>query len=195
VVAQCDAVGVLLIGVDDFHLNIWVALVDDAGELLMEETYGVGGKQDDEAVVVEQTADSGFVMITRLRNAYRIYKLDKNLQLEWEFNPMIGRDRTDAAHIYGLTPCGDGTFLFCGTARFGTPSADIWIGKIGPKPGSGTTRTRPLPALQTHHPASRATRPTAYTIIGRRIDPRRTANRTAVYIVKEPPGLDVRARW
>jgi hypothetical protein len=163
-------------GIGDWHLNIWVALVDKSGKLLKEEIFGQGGKPDEKAIFIEQTPDSGFLMCTQWSNAtWGLYKLDKNLEKTWEFHPI-----QTYQIIRGVMPIGDGTYIAYGTKIADSGSQDIWLIKLGPKPGTTGVAS---PAGLRVRPALPHGKPSAmYTITGRRIERSGRAGR-GVYLV------------
>lgn len=127
--------------------DFWTLKLNDTGGITWAKCYG--GSQDDAGEAIQQTTDSGYIMIglssssdydvTANYGSYDIWvvKIDGNGIIQWQKN--LGGDSLDAG--YGITQTFDNGYAAIGYTRsfdhdvtYNYGSADFWVIKLGQNP-------------------------------------------------------------
>ncbi len=115
------------VGIHDY----WVIRLDDAGNVLWQQTYG--GTQHNHAFAIQETSDLGFIVVGETtsfgagnRDAW-VVRLDANGNVLWQ--TVYGRSGWDIAR--GVAETTDGGFVFVGyTSSSGAGNWDVWAVKV-----------------------------------------------------------------
>lgn len=122
--------------------DVWLIRTNSSGDTLWTRTFG--GKGDDWADEVTQTADGGFIIPGWTNSTPNgdfdalLIKYDASGNIVW--SRTYGGSRNDAAK--SVQPTGDGGFLVAGlTMSFGAGSSDVWIIRTNQSGDTLWTRT------------------------------------------------------
>jgi uncharacterized delta-60 repeat protein len=114
-------------------IDVWILKLREDGTIEWQKTYG--GRDEDEAVAIQQTSDGGYVVAGETQSFGAgdwdvwILKLNENGTVQWQ--KTYGGKKLDTTSADPIQQTSDGGYIVCGrTASFGAGGYDVWVLKL-----------------------------------------------------------------